>query len=108
MAQSLTSGTLNANVTLAEEKEHQTQVEVEQISLDSDSPVDCEDVRYNRKINRKLDLYLLPICCFIYLLGYLDRTNVGNARVVSRNLPVPPVATNLTLGYRLASPKTSN
>jgi hypothetical protein len=32
---------------------------------------------------RRLDLLLLPMVCIIYLLGYIDRANVGNARVVS-------------------------
>ena len=32
----------------------------------------------------RLDLALLPLVIIIYLLAYLDRANVGNARVVSR------------------------
>jgi hypothetical protein len=30
---------------------------------------------------RKVDLWLIPWLCFIYLLSFLDRTNVGNARL---------------------------
>ncbi|KAK6369286.1 hypothetical protein LTS17_009626 [Exophiala oligosperma] len=61
-------------------KEHQT--EVENASIDSEEALGTEeDSKYNRRVNRKLDIYLLPIICFIYLLGYLDRANVGNARV---------------------------
>ncbi|ORX90002.1 MFS general substrate transporter [Basidiobolus meristosporus CBS 931.73] len=30
---------------------------------------------------RKLDLTLLPLLCIIYLLSYLDRSNIGNAKL---------------------------
>lgn len=30
---------------------------------------------------RKLDLYLLPLIMLLYLLSYLDRINIGNARL---------------------------
>jgi Major Facilitator Superfamily len=34
-----------------------------------------------RRLLRKLDLKLLPALTFLYLLSFLDRSNVGNARV---------------------------
>ncbi|KIM91552.1 hypothetical protein PILCRDRAFT_711 [Piloderma croceum F 1598] len=34
-----------------------------------------------RKLVRKLDRRILPIACFLYLFAYLDRTNLGNARL---------------------------
>ncbi|KAI9484448.1 major facilitator superfamily domain-containing protein [Zychaea mexicana] len=34
-----------------------------------------------KKLLRKLDLRLLPILCGLYLLGYLDRSNIGNAKL---------------------------
>ncbi|KAH9840889.1 MFS general substrate transporter, partial [Rhodofomes roseus] len=34
-----------------------------------------------RRVLRKLDLRLLPIATVLYLLAYLDRTNVGNAKI---------------------------
>ncbi|KAI1794369.1 MFS general substrate transporter [Ganoderma leucocontextum] len=35
----------------------------------------------SRKVLRKLDLRLLPPVCILYLLCFLDRTNIGNAKV---------------------------
>ncbi|KAL2061580.1 hypothetical protein VTL71DRAFT_6957 [Oculimacula yallundae] len=35
-----------------------------------------------KKFFRKLDLHLIPFLALIYLLCFLDRTNVGNARLV--------------------------
>ena len=29
----------------------------------------------------KIDLWLVPWLCFLYLLSFLDRTNIGNARL---------------------------
>ena len=34
-----------------------------------------------KKFLRKLDWYLLPALGFLYLLSFLDRSNVGNARI---------------------------
>lgn len=32
---------------------------------------------------RKQDLRIIPLCGFMYLLAYLDRSNIGNARVLN-------------------------
>ena len=42
---------------------------------------DGSDTINVRKLLRKLDLKLLPALTFLYLLSFLDRSNVGNARV---------------------------
>ncbi|PIL23422.1 MFS general substrate transporter [Ganoderma sinense ZZ0214-1] len=34
-----------------------------------------------RRLVRKLDLRIMPIACIMYLFAYLDRTNLGNARL---------------------------
>ena len=34
-----------------------------------------------KKLVRKIDLYLLPTIWLMYLLSYMDRTNIGNAKV---------------------------
>lgn len=44
---------------------------------------DQERARIDKQTIRRLDVLLLPLVCIIYLLGYIDRANVGNARVVS-------------------------
>ncbi|EME77657.1 uncharacterized protein MYCFIDRAFT_44924 [Pseudocercospora fijiensis CIRAD86] len=35
----------------------------------------------DRKLMRKVDLWLIPWLCLVYLLCFLDRTNIGNARL---------------------------
>lgn len=35
------------------------------------------------KIIRKLDFLIIPMVTMVYLLAFLDRANIGNARVVS-------------------------
>jgi hypothetical protein len=39
------------------------------------------DKRTERETVRKLDMLLVPVTCMIYLLSFLDRANLGNARV---------------------------
>ncbi|KAF2103771.1 MFS general substrate transporter [Rhizodiscina lignyota] len=55
------------------------------------SPVSSEldyeyltDKTLNKSIVKKIDLRVLPLCCWIYLLNYLDRGNVGNAKVLNQ------------------------
>ncbi|EAU90005.1 hypothetical protein CC1G_05921 [Coprinopsis cinerea okayama7 len=40
-----------------------------------------EFLALTRSAKRKLDLTLIPVMTMFYLLSYLDRTNIGNARV---------------------------
>ncbi|KAL3450258.1 major facilitator superfamily domain-containing protein [Aspergillus insuetus] len=37
----------------------------------------------HQQLLRKIDWRLLPLCAFIYLLNYLDRSNIGNAKVLN-------------------------
>ncbi|KAF7359095.1 MFS domain-containing protein [Mycena sanguinolenta] len=48
-------------------------------SLDSDQPVVNE--KLERVVWRKLDIWVLPVVSLFYLLSFLDRTNIGNAKV---------------------------
>jgi sugar (pentulose or hexulose) kinase len=34
-----------------------------------------------KKLVRKIDFYLLPNIWIMYLLSYMDRTNIGNAKI---------------------------
>ena len=34
---------------------------------------DVNDEKRNRQLNRGLDLRVLPLCCWVYLLNFLDR-----------------------------------
>ncbi|KAK2668179.1 MFS transporter superfamily [Fusarium oxysporum f. sp. vasinfectum] len=34
-----------------------------------------------KKLVRKIDLFLLPNIWLMYLLSYMDRTNIGNAKI---------------------------
>ncbi|KAI6151366.1 hypothetical protein EDD17DRAFT_1513506 [Pisolithus thermaeus] len=45
-------------------------------SLDNDSGPE------DRRITRKVDLRLLPILTLLYLLSFLDRSNIGNAKYI--------------------------
>ncbi|KAI0260221.1 major facilitator superfamily domain-containing protein [Gloeopeniophorella convolvens] len=57
-----------------------------------DSPED-------RKLLKKVDLRLLPILTLLYLLSFLDRSNVGNAKIdgLTTDLHVSPPAYNTAL-----------
>jgi hypothetical protein len=44
----------------------------------------AEDVAMGRRINRKLDMALLPFLSLLYLFNGLDRSNIGNAETQGR------------------------
>ena len=55
------------------ELDHATNVPVGHI------PETAEEKSRNRKLNRKMDVFLLPFLSLLYLFSGLDRSNVGNA-----------------------------
>ncbi|KAK5168130.1 uncharacterized protein LTR77_006698 [Saxophila tyrrhenica] len=50
---------------------------------DSQSDADVNDASgsHDHALTRKIDLNLLPWLCLLYLASFLDRTNIGNAKV---------------------------
>jgi hypothetical protein len=54
---------------------------VEEPSLESGGHV--EDKQRSRRLVRAMDLRILPLCAWIYLLNYLDRGNIGNGKVLN-------------------------
>ncbi|KAH7138146.1 major facilitator superfamily domain-containing protein [Dendryphion nanum] len=52
-------------------------------SLDSDieGRLDQVDIAAEAQLVRKLDLFLIPVVMLLYLLSFLDRVNIGNARL---------------------------
>ncbi|TVY21198.1 putative transporter [Lachnellula arida] len=42
---------------------------------------DAQRKQIDRKLVRKLDLQLIPWLCVLYLLSFLDRSNIGNAKI---------------------------
>lgn len=43
---------------------------------------ETEWAAFDRKLILKLDMLLIPLVTMVYLLAFLDRANIGNARVV--------------------------
>ncbi|ORZ24380.1 major facilitator superfamily domain-containing protein [Absidia repens] len=59
---------------------------VENLSIEKSEQHDVEysDADYKKieaTVVRKYDLRILPILCLLYLLSYLDRSNIGNAKL---------------------------
>ena len=42
-----------------------------------------EDPERSKRLRLKVDLRFLPLCAFIYLLNYLDRGNIGAAKIMN-------------------------
>ncbi|KAL2844996.1 histidine phosphatase superfamily [Aspergillus pseudoustus] len=49
--------------------------------MDSSSDISALDEIAERNLIRKMDLYILPFVVLLYLFSFLDRVNIGNARL---------------------------
>lgn len=56
---------------------------VEEVAGNNGDFAPSELAHLDKKLLLKLDLSVIPIVSVIYLLAYLDKANIGNARVVS-------------------------
>jgi hypothetical protein len=39
------------------------------------------DTDEEKRLVRKIDFYLMPMLWIMYIMNYIDRTNIGNARI---------------------------
>ncbi|KAL4904624.1 hypothetical protein BDW74DRAFT_168238 [Aspergillus multicolor] len=49
--------------------------------MDANSEVSVLDEKAEKKLIRKMDMYILPFVVLLYLFSFLDRVNIGNARL---------------------------
>ncbi|EGP91745.1 uncharacterized protein MYCGRDRAFT_54413, partial [Zymoseptoria tritici IPO323] len=49
--------------------------------IEDRNELDAEMVAEEKALVRKIDLFLMPTIWIMYLLSYMDRTNIGNAKV---------------------------
>lgn len=64
-------------IELAEAELAKTSFEHHEANIEADEA----DAAMMRRITWKIDLRMLPLCIFIYCLTFLDRVNVGNAKL---------------------------
>ncbi|CAL3962061.1 unnamed protein product [Diplocarpon coronariae] len=74
------------------------------LSPDPDAQLsDQEKTVVDRKLLWKLDLTLIPWLCILYLLAFLDRTNIGNAKIDGLQASLGDSRGPMTLGRYNAS-----
>ncbi|PBK99717.1 hypothetical protein ARMGADRAFT_1161336 [Armillaria gallica] len=59
-----------------------------------------------RKLLRKIDIALVPWLSFLYLLSFLDRTSIGNAKVWVRYTGNQPIDTTIVVYSCITSKPT--
>ena len=77
----MTITTDNADDFRAPEKHDDAGVEI--IESSSSSQDLGYDEKQTKNLVRKIDWALLPFLALLYLLSFLDRTNIGNARLAN-------------------------
>ncbi|GKT61954.1 nicotinamide mononucleotide permease [Colletotrichum tofieldiae] len=69
--------TMEKRETISNEHEHALSKGAELEGVDTY----VADTDEEKKLVRKIDTYLLPLIFIMYLLSYMDRTNIGNAKI---------------------------
>ena len=66
----------------------------------SDDSIDLTDKAAERRLLLKLDLYVLPVLFLLFLVSFVDRSNVANARIqgLEKSLGIDPKSN----GYNVA------
>ncbi|KAG8705777.1 hypothetical protein FRC08_001456 [Ceratobasidium sp. 394] len=54
---------------------------IESSEIQDEGVVNAADPCLEKRLVRKLDMTIMPLTCALYLLAYLDRSNLGNARL---------------------------
>ncbi|KEF58414.1 uncharacterized protein A1O9_06340 [Exophiala aquamarina CBS 119918] len=68
--------------TVKEEKVNLSEIEGSEHNADiPDEQSDTEWASFDKKLDFKLDCLVVPLVTMVYLLAFLDRANIGNARV---------------------------
>ena len=59
-----------------------------------------------KKVLRQLDIRIIPVLAVLYLMSFLDRANIGNARIegMTEDLNIDSQQFNLCCKYCLAGP----
>ncbi|CAI0647053.1 unnamed protein product, partial [Colletotrichum noveboracense] len=102
----------------SDEKPHESQVEKARALADLPDPDDGKTPEERAAIDKalmwKVDLWLVPWLSLLYLLSFLDRTNIGNARLagMEADLGMAPSDYNLALtvffiSYAVFEPATN-
>ncbi|OAK97438.1 MFS transporter-like protein [Phaeosphaeriaceae sp. SRC1lsM3a] len=58
---------------------------------------DLNDKAMERRVVRKIDTWILPFICISYLINFLDRVNLGNARTLNNDVPGSNIVKELHL-----------
>jgi hypothetical protein len=76
------------NSTKPVQKEHFEDVDLkgQEEALQDGEEIDINDVVQNKKLNRRLDMRVLPLCCWVYLLNFLDRGELITPEVRRSNV----------------------
>ena len=77
-------------------------VEVEK-SSDISRPEPTIDPVLEKKLIRKCDLHVIPVLFVPFLLSFLDRTNIGNARIqgLERDLNIDPAGNKFNIALQV-------
>ncbi|SMR58697.1 unnamed protein product [Zymoseptoria tritici ST99CH_1E4] len=105
----------NSDESLKQVRTQAIQNELDAIEDPDPNATPEERAALDKKLMRKVDLWLIPWLCLLYLLSFLDRTNIGNARAAGLEADIGMTGTHdynhsLTIffiSYALAEPVTN-
>ncbi|KAF2133623.1 MFS transporter-like protein [Dothidotthia symphoricarpi CBS 119687] len=83
---------------MMEDVKHTNHGSIEQdLGIGSAYIPDLNDKAMEKRIVRKIDRWILPFICISYLINFLDRVNLGNARTLNNDIPANNIVRELSL-----------
>lgn len=80
MASAIEHPTLDPDPIIQHQSEKQTTASLEHGSPQNEPP-HVSDPAITKRVVRKLDTHIMPLLAGLYLLAFLDRSNIGNAKI---------------------------
>ncbi|KAF4551340.1 MFS-type transporter-like protein 23 [Elsinoe fawcettii] len=79
---------------------------IEKVETGSNRSLGGYDAAETKKLIRKVDLHIVPVLVVLYLLSFLDRTNIGNARLagLERDLKMDPKGLHYNIALAILYP----
>ncbi|PMD45553.1 MFS general substrate transporter [Hyaloscypha variabilis F] len=92
--------TVNNDISTSEIEKMSFSGDIENVEDTKVEQMTEEEIRAEKRLVRKIDMRIMPMTAIIYLLCYLDRSNIGNAKILNSSTNDDLLQTNNMTTYQ--------
>jgi len=85
------------------EKAHISSGDSTSATVENGTPIPVVSEEIEKRLMKKLDRRIIPVCCWIYLMNFMDRVGIGNARLfkIEEDLGMDPESNQFQLAVSI-------